>query len=247
MTTRDALLAAVLAHPEDDTPRLLLADHLDEIGEHDRAEFIRAQVALARLPEPEYLTIGSLVPGAHYDYPEGVCNRCRQRSDRCDYHALRQRDKELRGSGHGWDGRTNWVRWAGFAPADPGRASVRFERGFLHTVIVSANEWLAHGDAITASHPVREAILTTHLPAFPRTVTARVPAGIILQIAGREVELTEREILLSRGGEPGEWAERMLAVAMGKRWPGVAFTWPPLRGLLPYDPTEPGIAAPVEM
>jgi uncharacterized protein (TIGR02996 family) len=39
----DALYAAVLAAPADDTPRLVLADWLDESGDPDRAEFIRAQ------------------------------------------------------------------------------------------------------------------------------------------------------------------------------------------------------------
>lgn len=44
MTTHDALLAAVLANPADDLPRLVLADHLDERnepGDAERAEFIR--------------------------------------------------------------------------------------------------------------------------------------------------------------------------------------------------------------
>lgn len=47
MTDADALLAAILADPADDTVRLAYADHLDETGEHDRAEFIRVQVELA--------------------------------------------------------------------------------------------------------------------------------------------------------------------------------------------------------
>jgi uncharacterized protein (TIGR02996 family) len=44
----DALLRAVLAAPDDDAPRLVYADWLDEHGDPDRAEFIRAQVELAR-------------------------------------------------------------------------------------------------------------------------------------------------------------------------------------------------------
>ncbi len=46
-------LEAILESPDDDTPRLVYADWLDEHGgpgESLRAEFIRAQVALARLP-----------------------------------------------------------------------------------------------------------------------------------------------------------------------------------------------------
>jgi uncharacterized protein (TIGR02996 family) len=41
--TGAALLAAIHANPDEDTPRLLYADWCDENGEHDRAELIRVQ------------------------------------------------------------------------------------------------------------------------------------------------------------------------------------------------------------
>lgn len=41
---RQALIAAVLADPDDDAPRLIYADWLDERGECDYAEFIREVV-----------------------------------------------------------------------------------------------------------------------------------------------------------------------------------------------------------
>lgn len=43
-----ALLRACRAEPEDDTPRLVLADWLDEQGEADRAELVRLQCRLSR-------------------------------------------------------------------------------------------------------------------------------------------------------------------------------------------------------
>src|SRR4051812_5173157 len=46
-----ALLAAVCDRPDDDTPRLVYADWLDDHGDPDYARFIRAQVELARVPE----------------------------------------------------------------------------------------------------------------------------------------------------------------------------------------------------
>lgn len=49
MTERDLLLKAVCEHPEDDTPRLVLADWLQENGEEARAEFIRLQVLMAQV------------------------------------------------------------------------------------------------------------------------------------------------------------------------------------------------------
>ncbi len=51
MAEREALIAAVLADPDDDLPRLVYADWLDEQGEPAPARFIRAQIALAALPE----------------------------------------------------------------------------------------------------------------------------------------------------------------------------------------------------
>jgi uncharacterized protein (TIGR02996 family) len=46
-----AFLEAVLRDPEDDTPRLVYADWLDERGQADRAEFIRLQCQLEQLPQ----------------------------------------------------------------------------------------------------------------------------------------------------------------------------------------------------
>src|SRR5215208_5695078 len=51
MSDEDALLAAIAAHPEEDTPRLVYADWLDENGQPERAEFVRVQCELARLGE----------------------------------------------------------------------------------------------------------------------------------------------------------------------------------------------------
>ena len=48
-TTQAAILRTILDNPDDDTPRLVLADWLDENGEADRAEFIRVQIDLSRL------------------------------------------------------------------------------------------------------------------------------------------------------------------------------------------------------
>ncbi len=49
----EALYQAILADPEDDAPRLIYADWLEENGDPDRAEFIRVQMELARLPDKD--------------------------------------------------------------------------------------------------------------------------------------------------------------------------------------------------
>ncbi|HYT92744.1 MAG TPA: TIGR02996 domain-containing protein [Gemmataceae bacterium] len=43
-------LEHIIAHPDDDTPRLIFADWLEEQGDAARAEFIRVQVERAQLP-----------------------------------------------------------------------------------------------------------------------------------------------------------------------------------------------------
>jgi uncharacterized protein (TIGR02996 family) len=51
MTTERDLLRAVAREPDDDAPRLAYSDRLEEQGQTDRAEFIRAQVHLAGLTD----------------------------------------------------------------------------------------------------------------------------------------------------------------------------------------------------
>jgi uncharacterized protein (TIGR02996 family) len=50
MSDHDALIAAICANPDEDTPRLVFADWLEENEQVERAAFIRAQIELARTP-----------------------------------------------------------------------------------------------------------------------------------------------------------------------------------------------------
>jgi uncharacterized protein (TIGR02996 family) len=51
MAADDDLLAYILAHPDDLTPRLVYADWLEEHGETERAEFIRVQIEMSQAEE----------------------------------------------------------------------------------------------------------------------------------------------------------------------------------------------------
>ena len=53
MSERAAFISAVINNPDDDTRRLAFADWLQEQGEADRAEFVRCQIAAAKLSEAE--------------------------------------------------------------------------------------------------------------------------------------------------------------------------------------------------
>ena len=54
MNTNEAFLQSIIENPDDDTPRLIFADWLEEQGRGLRAEFIRFQRERARLP-PDHL------------------------------------------------------------------------------------------------------------------------------------------------------------------------------------------------
>jgi uncharacterized protein (TIGR02996 family) len=89
MSDRVAFLRAIAEHPDDDLPRLVYADWLDEHGDPARAEFIRVQCELTRL-----------VPD------DG------RRSE------LHVRERELlKAHGHGWSAEWDGLRgvaWEGF-------------------------------------------------------------------------------------------------------------------------------------
>lgn len=64
--TREPLIAKILAEPDDDGPRLVYADWLEEAGESDRAKFIRVQCELASLSS-------TLPPVVDFDRPGVTC------------------------------------------------------------------------------------------------------------------------------------------------------------------------------
>jgi uncharacterized protein (TIGR02996 family) len=62
-----ALVAAIRSAPDDDAPRLVYADWLDEHGQPERAEFIRVQCGLARTETPALLKRETELLAAHHD------------------------------------------------------------------------------------------------------------------------------------------------------------------------------------
>src|SRR6478735_6046679 len=64
--SRDALYRAICADPDEDTPRLAFADLVEEEGNAAHAAFIRAQIAIARVPthDPLYIATRTAAPEA---------------------------------------------------------------------------------------------------------------------------------------------------------------------------------------
>jgi uncharacterized protein (TIGR02996 family) len=67
MSDATALLAAIRAAPDDDAPRLIYADWLDEHGQPERAEFIRVQIELARHDSPTLRQREAALLAEHHD------------------------------------------------------------------------------------------------------------------------------------------------------------------------------------
>lgn len=148
MSDEDALLRAVLESPDDDMPRLMIADLWDETGRPERAEFCRVQCELVRLignvDDAEWKCLTPKLIRMHRKTPiTQACGECRV----C---ALNARQKEL------WE----FVACAG-VPIGIGSNQITLERGFVKKMECSAQAWLAHADQILAAHPVQEVTLTT--------------------------------------------------------------------------------------
>jgi uncharacterized protein (TIGR02996 family) len=179
-------LRAVLAHPDDDGPRLVAADWWDEQGAAERAEFVRVQVTLAANPGLEHCTEASAdwcpvcgdcrCPGPEESKCDEACPLHRPDSPHGEYEALRRRERELRT----YDNVISWLPvvepWGTFLSATcashlgPGDAhccngpspvaKAEFRRGFVEELTAAAADFLAHADALTAACPLRRVRLT---------------------------------------------------------------------------------------
>jgi uncharacterized protein (TIGR02996 family) len=115
MNDHDAFLQAIIAEPDEDAPRLVYSDWLEERGD-PRAEFIRIQCALAR-PERNSL----------------------HRSE------LREREQKLLAE-YGQE----WLKpLRGFGKL------LRFRRGFVEGMTITAEKFLHRGDDLFRLAPIR--------------------------------------------------------------------------------------------
>ncbi len=171
-------IEAILANPADDAPRLTYADWLDgadgphERIDHDRAEFIRVQMALAPLTHPGGKRVRRALAGER----------------RKRYDALKLREAELLGA-HAWF-------WAGavFHQEDDhrGREWTRkwvtagaYRRGFLEEIGCTTADFLAYGEALLAVQPVTLVNLSD--PRLPRDVLLHIRPGEIPPLVGARV------------------------------------------------------------
>lgn len=160
MIDESALLAAVLDRPDDDGPRMVYADWLNEFhpreqDDVDRAEFIRVQLAFDKLP---------------LKTPSN-CNCVDCREQRATLESLERRLAELFISNP-----TRTLKWFGLP--QPWARVVRLEkfddefgagaypyavtrRGWIEYVRCAWLDFAEHADAMLNAHPIRDVTLTT--------------------------------------------------------------------------------------
>jgi uncharacterized protein (TIGR02996 family) len=163
----EPFMRAIVDQPDDDAIRLVAADWLDEHGEPERAEFIRVQCELARLPELAEPKMPRM------SYNATVWNNF-QREQSVWLHesgrriALRRRERALLDA--------NFLTWlsqllepivgteARFygGPNDDGECQAahplggcRFVRGFVSQIETPFADWQTHAAALLAACPIR--------------------------------------------------------------------------------------------
>ena len=197
-----SLLRAVLTDPDADEPRLAYADHLAEssrTSDHARAEFIRVQIELARLPDndPRWPT---LVGHEH----ELLC-RYRTAWEK----PLRARFRPPLAS----PGR--WLRSHLFGSG--GRWG--FRRGFVEHILAAAPTFLAEDAAVMAYAPIRRLVLA-HASDLVRVLAAdkRLDNLKSLHLVG-DMELDEDLNILA--AEARLAGMRILEFRLPRLWPDV--------------------------
>lgn len=144
-TTEQALLRAILDTPADDAPRLIYADWLEENGQPERAEFIRVQCELARIPAEDL---------AETNFWEGQLSDGPAR-----YFPIAKLLRKSRKKGI-------FVKVSRGLHVGNERPLIEciFHRGFSSEIRCTLGEWLQHGPRIVAEHPVEWVRLTDFRP-----------------------------------------------------------------------------------
>jgi len=232
MSDEAALLAAILAKPEEDTPRLVYADWLAEHEQEARAEFIRTGVELEGFDYRQDPEDGTLVLNSG----DG---------ERWGYLLKRQHDLLEAARDFGWFpllnrtpgiGKTRPFRWWPIQYGLPQGTPILSEaiegeprRGFLALISVAARDWLKHCNAIIDAHPIEHLHFTTWPEVDP---PIRVMGVSFFLVAGESIPFRETdEIILPAMSDPdvaryGFNAEPFLRLLFSRRWPKLTFSFP---------------------
>jgi uncharacterized protein (TIGR02996 family) len=226
-----AFLAAILARPDDDAPRLVWADALDEVGD-PRGEFVRAQCELARLGPGPGAPCRGLTP-AEREYHLAHCAPCR--FPRVAWEALRRRERELLDAYE--------AMWVAFLPESfhqpcgspgvPYHHDWEFRRGFVEEITCAAADWLGGpcGWCEERGHSTAHywdrcpaCIGTGHTPGHADDLIAACPLRRVRLTTLPTAHVPEFNALRD-WKKPLEWGGD-LRDSLAAQWPGIAFELP---------------------
>jgi uncharacterized protein (TIGR02996 family) len=162
MTDGDDLFAAVLASPDEDLPRLVYADWLDENGQPERAEFIRVQIELERSMGNEKQGAASVVANVPPIRPEEFRKtRVYQLQPGDRGLSLLATETTLLGKYAG-----HWLEPLRLknGPLYSNATHGQFRRGFVEVVWMPAIGFLTHAEHLFRLSPVRELRVTRTRP-----------------------------------------------------------------------------------
>jgi uncharacterized protein (TIGR02996 family) len=206
----ELLLRAVIASPDEDTPRLVYADWLQENGQDERAEFIRVQCELSQpseligreyaLKRREWEILGRDWSNADTWF----CGDIFKLSNISDGPQLHVRPADAPENA-AREMRLHTAR--GFAHYAARDMRLHTARGFVHSVTCNAADWLKHADAILSKHPVREVTLTGEGDYLSAEDSAEV------------FRRWEKKFEQSAVG-------RLLSQCVSELWPSVKVIWP---------------------
>ncbi len=214
--TAEAFLADIIAHRDDDTPRMIYADWLEDEGEAERAEFIRVQVELASCKKC----------GGKGWYETG---RGKESLPHSKCGVLKIRERELlqsrqfgRCTGQPSTDTRAAARYVWAGPVaqldDPNEQGWKFTRGFVSAITCTASDFLAHADALTSQTPLERVTLTS-LPTG-NGLPIKTPAGMPNTYQARAVL---NQIRHAHEWRPDDFFRGRLNII----WPGITFTLPP--------------------
>lgn len=244
--TLNAILRRIICEPDENLHPLVYADRLEELNELDRAEFVRVQTELLTLRDVDKPIIGGPIFAEEFD-EAGDYFRAWERKK-----VLLKREKELmyvlwcgvrRDIGNGY----SIAHTAGYCPPDEylcklfgpktmgELATVRFVRGMVREVIMSAEDFLRHADAliwhpdqrVTCPRCVgRSPILNDEMRRYGGHLCVECgthhPPGFISRPCPPTAQPIRKVILTSWEGHPEVLEDHYLQ----DRWPGVEFELP---------------------
>ena len=169
MTDESAFIRAIIADPDNDGPRLVYADWLEDRGQCARSELIRVQVELAEWGKTPRAYGNWFVDCRNRQDYAGTEHTCHTPPDYgrslCDYHTLRYRERDLLDSNPQfglpfaqlWGATKPYGTYGHSGCSQPVGMVVRWEwrRGFVEELTCSWGDWLLHWRALLAMTPLR--------------------------------------------------------------------------------------------